>query len=136
MKTWILLLVLLLGFGLAGCGETETVREHRRMPEAETIDDRSLFDGLVFSNMKLLEQKSYTYAVGEIKNTNDVSVYGYFQLVFYNRSGDIVFVRNSVRLPGSSIRPNEEVAFSVMLERRDFSDVSRIVAKDSNILKR
>lgn len=59
--------------------------------------------------------------VGKITNKYDKTIEGYFAMYFYDDSGDIVYPRDSIPIPGEGIKPGETVPFSVLVNKFEYS---------------
>lgn len=101
--------------------------------DLETRSPKSLFSGLDFSNIKTINSNINMDVIGEITNNNSVPISGYFKLVFYSSTGEIVNVRDSARVPGKSIEPGQTATFSVLLNKFEYSTIS---VEDSLIIEK
>lgn len=87
------------------------------------IKTNSLFDELEFTNIKVVWSNitSTGNLTGKIKNNSSVDIEGYFGIYFFDKNGDVTYVRESIPIPGDGVAAGDEILFSVSVNKFEYS---------------
>lgn len=87
------------------------------------ITTKSLFEELEFTDIKVVWSKVVSTGdlTGKIKNNSSVNIEGYFGIYFFDKNGDVTYIRDSIPIPGDGVGAGEEILFSVPVNKFEYS---------------